>query len=716
MSPEAGAEWMMGVFGGRKKKAAAGQKRGRQEPQLFTERRGRITEPAPRKKRRRSLLGWLFRFGLALGFWGAVAGAATFAFVWFTLAQKGVFQVPEREPGIMILAADGTELAQRGTFFGDSVNIEALPDYVPNAIIAIEDRRFYSHHGIDPWGLGRAMVNNLRGGRMTQGGSTLTQQLAKNLFLSPERTLNRKLQEAVLAIWLETKFSKDEILQLYMNRVYFGGGANGIDKASHAFYGKAPEELSIMEAATLAGVLKAPTTYNPAKRPEEARERATLVLKNMVREGYISGEDMTEALASSTKTTPADYVPATQYAVDWIIDQLPLYTKVTGQSLVIETSIDTVMQLKAEASLRKRLADNGKKLAVSEGAVVTLDASGAVKALVGGRSYKRSQFNRAVKAKRQPGSAFKPFVYLAAIENGYRPESVEVDEPIRIGNWTPENYKQQYLGPVTLERAFALSINTVAARLGQAVTPEGIANVARRLGITSPLGSDATLALGTSEVTPLELTAAYAPFANGGHAVEPYVVTRITTKDHKLLYQREGDGLGQVVSDNNLGAMNILFRAVVRNGTATKAAFGNLDIGGKTGTSQDYRDAWFVGFTPYFITGVWMGNDDNSPTHRVTGGSLPALVWKDVMEEAHKGLEPRILPGRMLAVEPEPTVVAESNGGFYAEEEPVIEQEQVEPVPRKKKKRGLLARIFGIDDDGEPKRKVRRIGKDGQIY
>lgn len=706
----------MGWFGGRKKKAAQSKKRGRQEPQLFTDQRRRVAEPQP-KKRRRSLLGWLFRFFFALAFWGAVAAAATFAFVWFTLAQNGVFQIPEREPGIMILASDGTELAQRGTFFGDSVNIEALPDYVPNAIIAIEDRRFYSHHGIDPWGLGRAMLTNVTQGRMTQGGSTLTQQLAKNLFLSPERTLNRKLQEAVLAVWLETKFSKDEILQLYMNRVYFGGGTNGIDKATRAFYNKGPEELSIMEAATLAGVLKAPTTYNPAKRPEEARQRATLVLKNMVSEGYISQEDMTEALAASTKTTPADYVPATQYAVDWIIEQLPLLTKETNQSLVVETTIDTVLQLKAEASLRKRLADNGKKLAVSEGAVVTLDATGAVKSLVGGRSYKKSQFNRAVKARRQPGSAFKPFVYLAAIENGYRPESIEVDEPIRIGNWTPENYKQQYLGPVTLERAFAQSINTVAARLGQAVTPEGVANVARRLGITSPLGSDATLSLGTSEVTPLELTSAYAPFANGGFAVEPYVVTRISTKDGKILYQRQGDGLGQVVSENDLGAMNILFRAVVRHGTATKAQFGNLDIGGKTGTSQDYRDAWFVGFTPYYVTGVWMGNDDNSPTKRVTGGSLPALVWKDVMEEAHKGLEPRILPGRMSVPEPEPTVVAETDGGgLYADDEPVIEQEKVAPVPRKKKKRGLLARIFGIDDDGGTKRKVRRIGKDGQIY
>ena len=707
----------MGWFGGGKKKAAQSQRRGRQEPQLFPERRGRVAEPAPRK-RRRSLLGWLFRFMLALGFWAAIAGAATFAFIWFTLAQKGVFQVPEREPGIMILASDGTELAQRGTFFGDSVNIEALPDYVPNAIIAIEDRRFYSHHGIDPWGLGRAMLSNLRGGRMTQGGSTLTQQLAKNLFLSPERTINRKLQEVVLAIWLETKFSKDEILQLYMNRVYFGGGANGIDKASRAFYGKSPEELSIMEAATLAGVLKAPTTYNPARRPQEARERATLVLQNMVQEGYITADDMSEALASSTRTTPADYVPATQYAVDWIIDQLPLYTKDTHESLVIETTLDTVMQLKAEASLRKRLADNGKKLAVSEGAVVTLDTRGAVKALVGGRSYKRSQFNRAVKAKRQPGSAFKPFVYLAAIENGYRPESVEVDEPIRIGNWAPQNYTDRYLGPVTLERAFALSINTVAARLGQAVTPQAVAAVAHRLGITSQLGTDATIALGTSEVTPLELTAAYTPFANGGYAVEPYVVTRIYTKAGKVLYQRKGDGLGRVVSDNDLGAMNILFRAVVREGTATKAEFDNLDIGGKTGTSQDYRDVWFIGFTPYYVTTVWMGNDDSSPTKKVTGGSLPALVWKDVMEEAHKGLSPRILPGEMQAPPDTDAVVADTAPQDAIEADPQIAEEDVAPVPRKKKKRGLFARIFGIDDGGDapPPPPRKRMVKDGELY
>jgi penicillin-binding protein 1A len=701
----------MGRLDGRKNRSAQKPGRDRREPQLFEDRK----LPPPRsQRRRRSFTGWLFRFFLALGFWGAIAGVAVFGFIWFTLAQKGLFQIPERSPGIMILASDGTELAERGTFFGDPVTLDSLPDYVPNAIIAIEDRRFYSHHGIDPWGLGRAMATNLMRGHMSQGGSTLTQQLAKNLFLTPERTLGRKMQEAVLAVWLERTFTKDEILQLYLNRVYFGGGANGIDKASLAFYGKTPEELSLMEAATLAGVLKAPSNYNPLRNPDDARARATLVLKSMVAEGYVSQSDMDAALAAKTKTTAADYVPATNYVVDWITAQLPLFTKETHQSLVIETTIDTVLQLKAEASLRRRLADNGEKLGVSEGAVVTLDPTGAVRALVGGRSYKKSQFNRAVTAKRQPGSAFKPFVYLAAMENGFTPDSVEVDEPVRIGNWTPENYKRKYMGPVSLQTAFALSLNTVAAKLGQAVTPEAIANVARRLGITSPLGSDATLALGTSEVSLLELATAYVPFANGGFGVEAHVVSRILTKDGKVLYQRTGDGLGSVISDTDLGHMNTLFRAVVQEGTGSKARFGDYDIGAKTGTSQDYRDAWFMGFTTHYVTGVWMGNDDNSPTKKVTGGSLPALVWKDVMEEAHKGLPSEALPGR-IADEPPPVVVAQNQTPDVVEPDPQVDTQDLQdwqPPPQKKRKRGFFARLFGLDkaDAGDGRRRPRKDG------
>jgi penicillin-binding protein 1A len=427
--------------------------------------------------------------------------------------------------------------------------------------------------------------------------------------------------------------------------VFFGSGATGIEQAAHTFFNKSANELTLMEAAKLAASLKAPTTYNPANNPQDSDARARIVLEAMLEEGYVTQEQVTAAETSQTSVVDPNAQTPRQYAVDWINEQLPQLVKSYDQSIVIETTIDPAIQADAETALRRRLADNGKKLNVAQGAVVVMDTTGGVAALVGGRSYQRSQYNRAIKALRQPGSAFKPFVYLAAIEQGFTPDSVEVDEPVKFGNWSPENYKHKYLGEVSLETAFALSINTVAAKLAVAVGPSNVAATAARLGITSPLGHDASLALGTSEVTPLELTSAFVPFANGGQAVQPYVIRRISTRDGKVLYERKGSGLGQVVSDSELGQMNRLFRAVVRQGTGIKAQFGNFDIGGKTGTSQDYRDAWFIGFTPYYVAGVWLGNDDNSPTKNVTGGSLPTQIWRDVMAPAHQGLAVALLPG-----------------------------------------------------------------------
>ena len=516
---------------------------------------------------------------------------------------------------------------------------------MPNAVIAIEDRRFRSHHGIDPIGLARAMSRNILKGHLVQGGSTLTQQLAKNLFLTQEKTLTRKAQEAVLAVWLESKYTKDEILQLYLNRVYFGSGAYGIEQAAHTFFNKSSSELSLMEAARLAASLKAPTTYDPANNPDESTARAKLVLTAMQEQGFVTQQDTVDALGQSGDVVTVDHLPARQYVVDWIDGQLPQLVKNYDQSIIIETTVDPTIQANAEQALRTRLQQNGKKLSVSQGAMVVMDNTGAVLGQLGGRSYEKSQYNRALKAERQPGSAFKAFVYLTAFEHGFKPSSVEVDEPVKIGNWSPENYKHKYLGEVSLEQAFAQSINTIAAKLTVNVGPDQVAETAKRLGITSTLGHDASLALGTSEVTPLELTTAFVPFANGGTAVTPYVVKRVTTREGKVLYERKGDGLGQVVSPEALGEMNQLFRAVVRQGTGTKAQFGNWDIGGKTGTSQDYRDAWFVGFTPYLTAGIWLGNDDNSPTKQVTGGSLPAQIWRDVMEPAHQGLQWLPLPG-----------------------------------------------------------------------
>ncbi len=623
-----------------------GQGTRRIEPRLFRS-EGPILRPEKRKygAKRRSWFWRLAGFVVVAGFWAGLAGVLAFAFIWFSLDQRGLLQIPKREPGIMILANDGTSLAQEGSFFGDAAKIGQLPDYVPNAVIAIEDRRFRSHHGIDPIGLARAMSRNILKGHLVQGGSTLTQQLAKNLFLTQEKTLTRKAQEAVLAIWLESKFTKDEIMQLYLNRVYFGSGAYGIEQAAHTFFNKSSSELTLLEAARLAASLKAPTTYDPANNPDESTARAKLVLAAMQDQNYITKQDVTDALDQSADVVTVDHLPARQYVVDWVDGQLNQLVKTYDQSIVIETTIDPAIQANAEKALNIRLQQNGKKLGVSQGAMVVIDNTGAVLSLIGGRSYAKSQYNRALKAERQPGSAFKAFVYLTAFEQGFTPSSTQVDEPIRIGNWTPENYKHRYVGEVSLEQAFAQSINTVAAKLAVNVGPDQVAATAKRLGISSTLGHDASLALGTSEVTPLELTAAFVPFANGGTAVAPYVVKRVTTRDGKVLYQRQGDGLGQVVSATAEGEMNQLFRAVVRQGTGTKAQFGNWDIGGKTGTSQDYRDAWFIGFTPYLTAGVWLGNDDNSPTKQVTGGSLPALIWRDVMEPAHQGLQWMPLPG-----------------------------------------------------------------------
>ena len=697
----------MGLFGGRKRHSP-GERR---EPQLFDrkKRRGaKDSEPQPR--RRRSFLRWFFSFAFKSAVLGCIALAAMFGYVWFSLNQKGLLQIPELQPGIMLLAEDGTVLSEQGAFFGDQVRVSELPDYVPNALIAIEDHRFRSHFGVDPVSLMRAAYQNFTAGRVVQGGSTITQQLAKNLFLKPERTYSRKAQELVLALWLETKFSKDDILQLYLNRVYYGSGATGIEKAAQVFYHKSATDLNLTEAATLAGVLKAPTNYNPITRPEASAERTSLVLNAMVDADFISQGEADQAVNAPATVVASDYVPATQYVVDWINEQLPLLVKDYGQSIIVETTIDPQLQLVAEKSLRKHLNEEGKKFKVSQGAMVVMDTFGAVKAMVGGKSYKRSQYNRVTKAMRQPGSTFKPFVFLAAMEQGYTPESMANDQPIRIGNWEPGNYNQKYLGEVTLRTALALSLNSVAAQLAASVGPENVVAVAHRLGITSQLGNDASIALGTSEVTLLELTSAFTPFANGGYSVVPFSVRRIVTRDGQIIYERSGDGLGQAISNRDLGSMNSMMRAVVNEGTAKKAQIPDFDIAGKTGTSQDYRDAWFVGYSSYLVAGVWLGNDDNSPTKTVTGGSVPAAIWKDVMEVAHANLSPAPLPG-YIEEQPEadPYLVSQDESMDYGSDE------EFETPTRK---RGFFERIFGGSDEprAEKRRKRQSKNDNNSIY
>ncbi|MEM6761941.1 MAG: PBP1A family penicillin-binding protein [Pseudomonadota bacterium] len=578
-------------------------------------------------------------------FLGVLGVGAIIAYYAATMPPIAEWAVPERPPNVAILSDTGALIANRGDTGGRAVTLESLPDHVPQAVIAIEDRRFYAHPGLDPIGLARAMVTNITAGRLVQGGSTLTQQLAKNLFLDPSRTLERKIQEMILAVWLEVKYDKADIIEMYLNRVYLGAGAYGVDGAARRYFAKPAEDLSIAEAALIAGLLKAPTYYAPTTDLARSHRRAATVLSAMEEEGYITEMERLIARQNPAVLQTPEVATSGGYVADWVAEVLPGFAGSVTGDVVVETSVNLELQELAQSALQEMLADEGAKKNVGQGAVVVLDAGGAVKALVGGRRYEDSQFNRAVDAARQPGSAFKPFVYLAAVEDGLRPETMRIDAPTQIGNWTPENYTRKYYGPVSLERALAHSLNTVAAQLAAEVGPETVSKTARRMGIRSKLAPNASLALGTSEVTLLELTTAYVPFSNGGLGVVPHVVRRIKTADGKLLYERRGSGPGQVASLSDVGAMNQMMSAALNSGTAQRARLDGWQAAGKTGTSQDWRDAWFVGYTAFFTAGVWLGNDDNSPTKKATGGSMPALLWKRLMEKVHKGMVPADLPG-----------------------------------------------------------------------
>ncbi|PVB61955.1 PBP1A family penicillin-binding protein [Labrenzia sp. 011] len=621
--------------------------RARQTSRSGTKRRGskrktRLFVPAA--------LGRLVKRGLywsaVLGIWGTVVLVCIVGYYAAYLPPTSEWQVPARPPNVKIVAADGQLIANRGDTGGEAVRLEQLPPYLPNAVIAIEDRRFRSHFGVDPIGLMRAVYTNFTAGRLSQGGSTLTQQLAKNLFLEPDRTIRRKIQELVLAFWLEAEYSKDEILEMYLNRVYLGSGAYGVDAAARRYFGKSARLLTIPEAATIAGLLKAPSRYSPARNPDLAEDRAQLVLAAMHEEGYIDADEAKNALAAPAKVVRRYTTASENYAADWVMDVLPHFIGSIETDIVVDTTIDPAMQQAAETALRAALQENSKAYAVSQGAIVTLDTAGAVKALVGGADYSKSQFNRAVYAKRQPGSAFKPFVYLAALENGMAPQTIRQDQPITIGGWSPKNYTKQHYGPVSLTRALSLSLNTVAVQLAHEVGAGTVAKTARRLGIESEMNRNLSLALGTSEVTPLEIAAAYVPFSNGGYGVLPHIIRRIRTIDGETLYSRSGDGRGRVVDRRMVGNMNLMMSETLLTGTGRKARLDSgRPAGGKTGTTQDFRDAWFIGYTGNLTTAVWFGNDNNSPTKKATGGGLPAGVWKEVMDAAHKGLPVADLPG-----------------------------------------------------------------------
>ncbi|MBL4786412.1 MAG: PBP1A family penicillin-binding protein [Cohaesibacteraceae bacterium] len=661
--------------------------------QVSSRRRGTRRGSGPAKQR--SLLSRALRkcfyWGTVVGVWLTIICTGIIGYYAYQLPHSSAWTVPQRPPNIKIMSAGGGLIANRGTTGGEVLRLEHMPPYLPEAVIAIEDRRFYSHFGFDPIGFTRAMVTNLTSGRLRQGGSTLTQQLAKNLFLKPERTFRRKVQELVLAIWLESKFSKEQIIELYLNRVYLGGGAYGADAAARRYFGKDASKLTLSEAATLAGLLKAPSRYAPNKNPEGAKKRAMLVLRAMQDQGYITEEERKLALQKPVTTVERHRQGSENYVADWVMTELKGYISDINQDLIVETTIDLRLQLSAEHALVIELREQGEKYGVKQGAVTAIDRDGAVRVMVGGISYAKSQFNRVTQAKRQPGSSFKPFVYLAALEQGYYPGTILNDEPITIGNWSPQNYSKKFRGPVTLTEALALSLNTVAARLISQIGADSVVALAQRLGIHSKLSATPSLALGSSETNLLELTSAYVAFSNGGKTVLPYIIKSVTTLDGQILYQRAGTQLGEAILPAHLGPINAMLQQALERGTGKRAILPGRPAGGKTGTSQDFRDALFIGFTANLTAGVWVGNDDGSATKRASGSNIPASIWHKFMTAAHRGVAVSPLPGVT------PQLLAAIGNPVRASSEWVNPDapEQIPGLPPKPVARSLFSRIFG---------------------
>ena len=603
-----------------------------------------------RKSSRRLLprVGWRVWLKMAFGIC-VLAGLALGAlFLTYSLRFPDPLSLAHHQhaPIIHILARDGAEIAARGVS-ADYMPLDLLPAHVVDAVIATEDRRFFSHWGIDPIGMGRAAFANLRAGRFAQGGSTLTQQLAKNLFLTGERKIGRKLEELTFALWLELRLSKRDILELYLNRVYFGGGAYGVEAASQRYFGKSARVVGISEAAVLAGLLKAPSKYSPAANPAAARARARIVIANMATTGLLTPK---AALAASDAPPTFAMPPqrgsnGLEYAVEYALERMPPIHGSGPTEVFVETTLDGQLQRNAEQAVTRQLTAQGASLQAGQASVVLMETDGAIRALVGGRSYSESQFNRAVKAHRQPGSAFKMFVYLTAMEHGLTPQSTGYDLPLSVKGWSPKNDSGHYQGAITLRQALAASVNTVAVRLYLDLPKRRVIETARRLGITSDLHDAPALALGASEVSLMELTQSYAVLANSGLAVTPHIIERVRLADGTALFQRQSLEPARLVKPAAVEAMNDMLSEVLLSGTGKRAALAGYQAAGKTGTTQDFRDAWFIGYTSQLAAGVWVGNDDGKPMNRVMGGSLPARIWHDVMEAAHRDHPPVPLPG-----------------------------------------------------------------------
>jgi penicillin-binding protein 1A len=541
----------------------------------------------------------------------------------------------------------GNEIGKRGVRHSDAVPLEEMPDSLIKATLATEDRRFYEHFGIDVLGTVRALFENLRSDAVVQGGSSITQQLAKNLFLSNERTIDRKIKEAFLAMWLESNLSKHDILQLYLDRAYMGGGNFGAAAAAEFYFGKKVTEVNLAEAAMLAGLYKAPTKYAPHVNLPAARARANEVLTNMVQAGY-----MTEGQVLGARRKPADVVRSAAVAspdwfLDWAFDQVKTQVPDGDRSLTVRTTVDMNLQKTTDDAIQSALRESGEKFRVSQSAMVVAEPDGAVRAMVGGRDYGESQFNRATDAMRQPGSSFKPFVYTTAVLAGYTPTSIVLDGPISVGNWSPRNYGGKYMGNIPLTTALIHSLNTVAVRLAGAVGRDNIIALAHRMGIWTEIKNTKSLPLGATEVNVLEMVGAYSVFANGGFKAPPYAFTQIVNSQGKVIFDRKRDAATpeRVLDDKTIGMMNYMLSQVPERGTGRAAKLQGIKTAGKTGTTNAYRDAWFMGFTGNYVGGIWFGNDDFTSSNEMTGGSLPAQTWNKVMTYAHSGIELKPIPG-----------------------------------------------------------------------
>jgi penicillin-binding protein 1A len=574
------------------------------------------------------------------------------------------------ELAVTFLDRYGNEVGTRGIKHNDAIPLEDFPDHLIKAVLATEDRRFFEHFGIDPSGLMRAMSANARAGGVVQGGSSITQQLAKNLFLNNERTIERKVKEAFLAIWLETRLTKNEILKLYLDRAYMGGGTFGVDAAAQFYYGKSARDVNLAEAAMLAGLFKAPGRFAPHINLPAARARANTVLDNLVEAGF-----MTEGQVFGARRNPANAIDrrderSPNYYLDWafeevkkIVDTLP--KSVNDRVFVVRTALDVSLQRHADNAVESKLREYGRDYGARQMAAVVMDIDGAVRAMVGGRDYGQSQFNRATDALRQPGSSFKPYVYSVALSEGFKPTSIVVDSPVCIGNWCPHNYSNSYSGSMTITQALVRSINVIPVKLSIAlgngnarIGRAKIIHIAKKMGLRTPLNDTPSIPIGAGEVTVLDHTAAYATFPNLGKAVASHAVLEMRSASGELVWRFDRDGKKpeQVIRPQVAMDMNMIMNKVVEEGTGRRAILEGVKAAGKTGTTNAYRDAWFVGYTGNYVAGVWAGNDDYAPTKRMTGGSLPAMTWRDIMAYAHQGIEVKNIPG--VAPGPTPPVHA----------------------------------------------------------